>query len=323
MKRLFTLTLTLCIMVASFAQSTSNLIVFSADGDPFYLILNGIKQNTEPETNVKVTGINEGAYRIKIQFHDENMADLDKDWLINPGVEATAMIENKKGKYKLKYRGEIPISDATTTSTDQTEYIFTTTQPAATTVTTDAVVNETTTTTTTTTTVTENDGNGENVSMDVNMGGMNFSMDVNVDDATMNGENSTTTTTTTYTTTTDATTTDATTNNNTQVVNNTTTRSGCSYPKSTSEFNEAKAAVEAEDFGDDMLMVAKQMTKNSCLTVDQVKEITNLFDFSDEKLEYAKFAYDYTYDPENYYKVNDCFEFSDDKEALIDYLNSK
>ena len=35
----------------------SNLIVFSEQGEKFYLILDGVQQNTEAETNVKVFDI--------------------------------------------------------------------------------------------------------------------------------------------------------------------------------------------------------------------------------------------------------------------------
>lgn len=333
MKRIYLLSLTLFLFIGSFAQSTSNLIVFSANGEPFYLVLNGIRQNADPETNVKVTGINEGSYLVKVVFHDEELPDVDKNWLINPDVEITAMIDvDKKGKYKLKYRGEIPLDHETSTSTDQTAVTYTTVP--RTDVSTDVAVTESTTTTTTVTTdtqVNDNMDGGENVSMNVNMDGVNFSMDVNVDDMGMDtdmtmDESSTTSTTTSTTTTTYTTTTNTNTvDNNTTVVtdNSYSGRTGCVAPQSATEFRTAKAAVEAEDFDDDMLMVAKQMTRNSCLSVDQVKEIVNLFDFSDDKLEYAKFAYDYTYDQGNYYKVNDCFDFSSDKEELNDFLSTK
>jgi hypothetical protein len=41
---------------AIFAQLPSRVTVFSEDGNPFYLIVNGIKQNDRPLTNIMVTG---------------------------------------------------------------------------------------------------------------------------------------------------------------------------------------------------------------------------------------------------------------------------
>lgn len=330
MKRISTLIFGIMLLVGANAQGTSNFIVFSADGEPFYLVLNGIKQNADPETNVKVTGINEGYYKIKIIFKDTEIPDLDKSWPINPSTEATGMIEmDKKGNYKLKYWGEIPISDATSVASDQVQYVYITQEPAATPVEETVVVTETMTTTTTTDGRT-NENTGDDVSVNINMGGVNFNMDVDVDDAgyyEQDATSSQTTTTTTYTSTTSATNTNTTTNTNAteQVVyvDGYTGTTGCYAPKNDSEFKSAKASVQKETFDDDKMMVAKQMTKNSCLTVDQVKEIVNLFDFSDDQLDYAKYAYDYTYDQGNYYKVNDCFDFSSDKEELNAFLNSK
>ncbi len=50
----------------SFAQKTSNLIIFAEDATPFYAIVNGIKQNTEPQTNVKITGLTNPANQVKV-----------------------------------------------------------------------------------------------------------------------------------------------------------------------------------------------------------------------------------------------------------------
>jgi hypothetical protein len=42
-----------------------------------------------------------------------------------------------------------------------------------------------------------------------------------------------------------------------------------------------------------------------------------LFDFESTRLTFAKFAYKYTFDKGNYYKVNDAFQF----ESSIEELN--
>jgi hypothetical protein len=36
---------------------TANLILFTENGEQFTAILNGIRQNAKPETNVKITGL--------------------------------------------------------------------------------------------------------------------------------------------------------------------------------------------------------------------------------------------------------------------------
>ena len=66
------------------------------------------------------------------------------------------------------------------------------------------------------------------------------------------------------------------------------------------------------------MTTAKQVGRDRCFTAEQVKGIMNTFSFEDTKLEFAKYAYERTYDIGNYYKVNDAFTF----ESSIDDLNS-
>jgi len=58
-------------------------------------------------------------------------------------------------------------------------------------------------------------------------------------------------------------------------------------------------------------------------TTRQIAEIVKLFDFESGKLEIAKYAYDYTIDPQNYYLINACFDFDHTKESLNRYIESK
>jgi hypothetical protein len=51
--------------------------------------------------------------------------------------------------------------------------------------------------------------------------------------------------------------------------------------------------------------------------------ILQLFTFEDNKLELAKFAYDYCIDRENYYRVNDVFTFSSSKDELSRFLQGR
>ena len=62
-----TLTLALALTSLYFlngnAQSNNAIIVFTEGGERFYLILNGIRQNSTPETNVRATGLNAQQYK--------------------------------------------------------------------------------------------------------------------------------------------------------------------------------------------------------------------------------------------------------------------
>lgn len=84
-----------------------------------------------------------------------------------------------------------------------------------------------------------------------------------------------------------------------------------------SDFKDLKNSLSNKSFEDSKLTLAKQITKKNCLTAMQIKKIMLTFDFEDTKLEFAKHAYASCYNPENYWKVNDAFEF----EMTIDELN--
>ena len=73
MKNIFLLIL----VASSFATfSQSNFTVFNNGGQSFYVILNGIKQNSLPQTNVVVGGLKNSAYAVKLIFADGKTADI-------------------------------------------------------------------------------------------------------------------------------------------------------------------------------------------------------------------------------------------------------
>lgn len=329
--------LTLFFVNAMVAQKTSNVVIFAEDATPFYAIVNGIKQNLEPQTNVKITGLTNPANQIKVIFKDASIPTLDKQiYFQEMNVEATMKIANTKKGYKLRYFGEVSMGAAVE---DPAQNIITyqTVEPTAPAVqtpvtTTTTVVEETVVTNNTNVSTTTNPVKGEGINMNVNVGGVGFNVDIN--DANMVHENTNVNVgdvNSTMTTTTTTTTTSSVGNVGTDVAVTETApvvyvqgyngNYGCSVP--TQSMNNIKQAINDEAFSDDKMMVAKQATKNKCLTTAQVKEIANLFDFEDDKLDYAKFAYDYTYDIDNYYQINSIFDFSDSKSELNNHISNR
>lgn len=98
---------------------------------------------------------------------------------------------------------------------------------------------------------------------------------------------------------------------------------GCSPPVSSERIEDMSKTVEKQTFNDDKVRVTKQIIRSNCITLDQLIIILNKFDWDDGKLEIAKFAYDYVYDLENYYKVYDLFTFSSSGKELEEFLDSK
>ncbi|MFM7467747.1 MAG: DUF4476 domain-containing protein [Crocinitomicaceae bacterium] len=93
---------------AVFGQS--NLSVFNNGGQPFYLIMNGIKQNDAPQTNVAVSGIKNGGYSVKLIFSDGKTPDIDKNFFLDEASDITTKIVFKKGKGKLQLVSMVPAS---------------------------------------------------------------------------------------------------------------------------------------------------------------------------------------------------------------------
>lgn len=92
-------------------------------------------------------------------------------------------------------------------------------------------------------------------------------------------------------------------------------------PMSPEDFASAKASISSKSFEDSKLTLAKQIAASNHLTSKQVKEIMQLFSFEDSKLDFAKYAYKYVYDPNNYYIVNDAFKFSSSIDELNEFIN--
>lgn len=343
MKTLITL-LTFSIMtVTSFAQQQANLIVFSDDGKPFYCVINGIRQNAMPETNVKITDLKAEQHKVTIIFEDTRIPSVDKAIYTPFGMESTYRIKmTRKGDYKLRPFGE-PVALASAPQSSAATVSYTPTERPAPQTGTSATTGGTTTTSTTTTTTNtggtttdvniqdRDNGNSENVSMGVNVNGVGIDMNVNVSvTGTETGTTSTgSNTEVTYSETTTTTTTTSSSGNWDQdtehtATTGTTTSSGCIYPVTSSDFAKVKSAIESKDFEDTKISTAKQVIKaKGCFSSEQIKELMMTFDFEDSRLEIAKYAYDFCSDRDNYFVLHDAFDFDSSTEELNEFLEQR
>jgi hypothetical protein len=90
------------------------------------------------------------------------------------------------------------------------------------------------------------------------------------------------------------------------------------------EFADMLQSIKKESFNSTKLTLAKNIIKSRpCFSTGQVRDIVNEFSFESGKLEIAKFAYDYTVDKANYYRIADAFTFSSSKEDLMKFIESK
>lgn len=289
----------------------SNLVIFSENGERFQVVLNGILQNAQTETNVMITDLIAPSYQVKILFENPAIPDLEKTiYFQEMNVQLTLKLkQNKKGEYKLRMFNAVPLAQAPPRAPAQQVVVYTTV-PATTT---------TMTHSTTTTTTHGQPVGAENVNMNVNVGGVNMNVNVN---ATGTGVSTSSTYSETHTTTTTTTTGGHAHSGTTYVLPGYSGPYGCPYPMTPHDFADAKRSIAAKDFSDSKLRMAKQIIDSNCLLSSQVMELMQLFDFEDDRLEIAKYAFGYTLDYGNYYKVNDAFEFETTIDELDEYIQS-
>ncbi len=321
MKKVYALFAFIFLSIVSIAQNSSNLVVFSEDGLKFYLILNGIRQNDVPVTNVKVVDLIQPYYSAKIIFEDPKQPILEKKILQMTDADGKGNLEvtykikrNNKQVNVLRYFSAVPISQAIPETKDVVVYHYNVTpMPEIST----TVVTQETTVTSGSNINTSAGTNGTSTNVNVNMGGMGVNMNVNINDPTLNS----TTTSTSYTTTTTTTTSNNNVNNystNSSVQNNSNSSSSCdaAYAMSNSSFSAAKQTITKQSFEDTKLTTVKQILKSNCLSSAQIKEVMLLFNFEANRLELAKIAHNRCVDKNNYFLLNDAFQFESSVEEL-------
>lgn len=92
-------------------------------------------------------------------------------------------------------------------------------------------------------------------------------------------------------------------------------------PMDARTFSDAKQSINGSSFDDTKLSTAKTILSSNFVTTDQVIEICNLFSFESNKMTFAKFAYGRVVDPQNYYRVGQVFSFDSNKKALNDFIS--
>jgi hypothetical protein len=336
MTKLFTVLFVLFTASLS-AQDKINLVIFSEDGDAFFAYVNGIRQNDKYETNVKVTGVSPNV-SLRIEFENKAYPQLKKSSYYEPGMEHTVRIKrDTKSVVKLTYFGQTTLAESQNTgattiayhaaenpinsgasSNTNSQQNQTNTSINTNGYNTNVSIGGTTVMSTTTTST-----GSDNVNMNINMGGIGINMNVN---GNMPVTQQQTVTSTTVTTRGSATLSEGNgsstnqKNNQVSASSNTSVKAGCAAPMSAASFAKMKQNVESKPFSDTKMSTAKIATKNGCLSVDQVKEICQLFSMDEDKLSYAKYAYDYCVEKANYYEVSEVFSFSSTTDEFNKFL---
>jgi hypothetical protein len=324
MKSLYLITVLLLTSIIASSQ-TADLTFFTELGENFTVYINGEQKNEVPANNVKMPGITESFFQIRIDFEETSLPDFSKNGGVELGTSSTFMIKpNKKGKYVVRLFNTQPLGETSSEETRPISYSNPQVEPATTTITSSPSTTHIQVTETTTTSPTNS---GESVEINMSIDGVGISLDMNIDGADMEQSATETTTIMTTTRSSNSATYDT---SSTHSTNNTAkaepvvyAESGCMSAMSGNDFKSALSSIEDKSFEDSKLTIAKQVSKSNCLNSVQVKEIMLIFSFEDTRLEFAKFAYDHTMDQGNYYLVNDAFDFEMTIGELDTYIQGR
>jgi hypothetical protein len=329
MKKIFFLMM-LAFSASTYAQQSA-LTFFAQEGELFYIILDGIRQNTEASAHVKITDLERPNYRVKVIFDDAEIKDINKNIFVqdvdNKSIHSVYMIaRNKKGEMDIKLSSFNEVQE-TKKSTKENTVKYHDYELAS-----QNVSNSPNKSSSKTENYEENisvNTAGVGTSMKVNQSGDNVNVSLQIDGIkdlmNMDVNASQTSTRSTQSTTT----TQQKQNAEPKAIatppseNTSNVAKKCVYAMSNSEFEKGKSAVAKQSFAESMLKTAKQMTRSNCLSVNQIKAIMALFSFEESKLDYAKYAYEYCVEKKNYYLLNDAFSFSTSSDSLNDFLESQ
>ena len=310
MKRKFTLFSFLLLFTtlgfSQFGPNFGHLTIFSENGDKFYLILNGEKQNDVAQTNLRIEDLNQPYYNARIIFEDKTLSDIIKNNLEITDIDnffkdVTYKIKrdkNVKTKMKMNFFSMVDIRPNFIPPSNV--FVMHHGQPQQQ----NGGFNQTTTTTTT--------GQGINVGANVNIGGVN--MNVSIQDPM--GDSTFTETTTTHS---------SSGYNNQNYNNQESIPRGCvnRIPMNNRDFSSAFETVKNLGFDDTRLKTAKQIVSNNCMNTNQISQICGIFGFESSKLDFAKFAFEFCVEPRNYFKINNVFEFSSSVDQLNNYIQNR
>lgn len=88
------------------------------------------------------------------------------------------------------------------------------------------------------------------------------------------------------------------------------------------EYATALKAVESKPFSDEKMAMAKLVTKDKCMTNDQIRLIATQFMFEEQTLEFMKYAYTLASEKSTYYTLESVFKFNSSKQEFLKFLSS-
>lgn len=119
--------LALCLLfVSSWAVAqTGNCVIFSPDGEAFYIAIDDKFQNAEATTSLKIQNIPEGDYWVTVMFADKNKKAIKSNLLFKSGKEISFQLKEEDTVLRLIEYSNVPISQVKTVASNQVVKTYT------------------------------------------------------------------------------------------------------------------------------------------------------------------------------------------------------
>jgi hypothetical protein len=305
--------------VFAFAQ-TGNISVYSNKGLKFTVVLNGIDQNDQPATHVKVTDVPEGSYRIKVRFENEKLGQASRGMFVEPSKEYRMAVMHKSvatvdqhfdgvHNQMVKTLGNDPNAKANNYDVME-NYVI-------------RYVSEST--------ANSNSSSDEKVvafrartkfsnpANEISEGGAGgFSTSSSKGPVKVAGGEVAPPPS------------DTKVSRQEQVVDlksnaavTSSYSSACTSPMDENTFSATKSGVASQPSSDLRTQVAKQIINAVCMSVEQISAVAGLIQGDEGRMDFVKYGYDYCFDPQNYASLANVFETPESVEAFNQFLAAK
>lgn len=92
------------------------------------------------------------------------------------------------------------------------------------------------------------------------------------------------------------------------------------YAMNARDYEEAYQLIDDESFDSSKLTLAQQVVSMNPMSASQILGICKLFSFESNKLEFAKYAYEFCVDRNKYYLLNEAFTYESSKRELNEFI---
>ena len=263
------------ILISGNSICQNNVIITSPDSVKFVVYMNGVRQNYRPNYDLKVINLKSEKCEIKLKISGSN-SNVEKNLFFeNDNQETSLELVGGPEKYKLMYLGEVAMGQAAV-SIEQ----FTTSYRKS-----DAEAGDTINENPLLTQSLEATEIAENGVLDGT-----FEEPMPLDSSTL-----------------DSVTLDSLRSLPKVYVSNYNGEFGCSKPESS--IKNTQQAIAEEVFSDRRLKKAKKLITGGCFTSAQIEEISQAFEYEDNKVAFLIYSYDFVYDIDNYSKLRRTLQF--------------